>query len=580
MFHLDNNSGISSMPAPAAAQNAATRWFTEGAGTGVPSWPGQDWFNIVQAELLNVLVDAGIVPEKAKFNQLSLAIKALVGSNAFLKVNLLNEIKTAGAAAQATAQVNMGLKSAATREVVTSTTDTTAGRVPVVGWMGLGGAEISIPDGTNIHKFFATAKSGNYGGGGNLPGSVTTGWKSFRWQQHGGDNKYGILFETGSNTRLIIHYYSNPNGDMAAPEKADYWNTVELIPGTGGTMTGQLTVSGIGHGSFAAQRDAGAPVYQVIDSASPSEYWPLIKQKYKQKNSAWSVGTLINEDSLRVYYSAPASADDKSWAFKPDGTFTPANWANFDARYQAKGNITPAGVPLPWPSDTPPSGYALMQGQTFDKSVYPQLAVAYPSGVIPDMRGWMIKGKPASGRAVLSQEQDGIKSHNHTASATNTDLGTKTTSSFDYGNKTAANTDLGTKTVSTFDYGTKTSSSAGAHVHQTSHLVDNKNTPIYGRTSIPVNEGIFVTTAGWTAVGNAGYYKLPTQNTGAHTHTVGIGAHNHTVAMGAHGHTVPIGAHTHTIAMGAHGHTISVAAAGNAENTVKNIAFNYIVRLA
>ncbi|WP_416053730.1 hypothetical protein, partial [Escherichia coli] len=33
-------------------------------------------------------------------------------------------------------------------------------------------------------------------------------------------------------------------------------------------------------------------------------------------------------------------------------------------------------------------------------------------GVIPDMRGWTIKGKPASGRAVLSQEQDGIKSHN------------------------------------------------------------------------------------------------------------------------------------------------------------------------
>ena len=56
------------------------------------------------------------------------------------------------------------------------------------------------------------------------------------------------------------------------------------------------------------------------------------------------------------------------------------------------------------------------------------------------MRGWTIKGKPASGRAVLSQEQDGIKSHTHSASASSTDLGTKTTSSFDYG----------TKTVSTF----------------------------------------------------------------------------------------------------------------------------------
>lgn len=76
-----------------------------------------------------------------------------------------------------------------------------------------------------------------------------------------------------------------------------------------------------------------------------------------------------------------------------------------------------------------------MQGQTFDKAAYPKLAIAYPSGVIPDMRGWTIKGKPASGRAVLSQEQDGIKSHTHSASASSTDLGTKTTSSFDYGTK-------------------------------------------------------------------------------------------------------------------------------------------------
>ncbi|HFO2652879.1 TPA: phage tail protein, partial [Escherichia coli] len=98
--------------------------------------------------------------------------------------------------------------------------------------------------------------------------------------------------------------------------------------------------------------------------------------------------------------------------------------------------LLPAGVPLPWPSDTPPAGYAIMVGQTFDKARYPLLAKAYPDGRIPDMRGWTIKGKPASGRAVLSQEQDGIKSHTHGGSVSNTDLGTKTTSSFNYGTKT------------------------------------------------------------------------------------------------------------------------------------------------
>ena len=63
------------------------------------------------------------------------------------------------------------------------------------------------------------------------------------------------------------------------------------------------------------------------------------------------------------------------------------------------------------------------------------------------------------------------------------------------------------------------------------------------------------------------------------------GNHSHSLSgtaasAGAHAHTVGIGAHTHSVAIGSHGHTITVNAAGNAENTVKNIAFNYIVRLA
>ncbi|EHO2033817.1 tail fiber protein [Escherichia coli] len=206
----------------------------------------------------------------------------------------------------------------------------------------------------------------------------------------------------------------------------------------------------------------------------------------------------------------------------------------------------PVGAPIPWPSDTVPSGYALMQGQTFDKSAYPKLAAAYPSGVIPDMRGWTIKGKPASGRAVLSQEQDGIKSHTHSASVSSTDLGTKTTSSFDYG----------TKTTSLFDYGTKTTSNAGSHTH-----------------SIPTSDGA---KQGGKIPLTSG--RLATQYTSATTGS--SGSHSHTVGIGSHQHTVGIGAHTHSVAIGSHGHTITVNAAGNAENTVKNIAFNYIVRLA
>ncbi|MFY2187966.1 prophage tail fiber N-terminal domain-containing protein, partial [Escherichia coli] len=100
-----------------------------------------------------------------------------------------------------------------------------------------------------------------------------------------------------------------------------------------------------------------------------------------------------------------------------DGYGFEEDWAEVYTSKNLPPESYPVGAPIPWPSDTVPSGYALMQGQAFDKSAYPKLAAAYPSGVIPDMRGWTIKGKPASGRAVLSQEQDGIKSHTHSASA-------------------------------------------------------------------------------------------------------------------------------------------------------------------
>ncbi|EEV2426357.1 phage tail protein, partial [Escherichia coli] len=205
-----------------------------------------------------------------------------------------------------------------------------------------------------------------------------------------------------------------------------------------------------------------------------------------------------------------------------DGYGFEEDWAEVYTSKNLPQESYPVGAPIPWPSDTVPSGYALMQGQTFDKSAYPKLAAAYPSGVIPDMRGWTIKGKPGSGRAVLSQEQDGIKSHTHSASASSTDLGTKTTSSFDYG----------TKTTSSFDYGTKTTNSAGNHSH---------NIPV-GHTG--AGNGV---SAGFNAALGTG----TTSSAGGHAHNVYIGAHNHTIGIGAHAHSVIIGPHGHTITVNA-----------------------------
>lgn len=250
----------------------------------------------------------------------------------------------------------------------------------------------------------------------------------------------------------------------------------------------------------------------------------------------------------------------------------------------------PVGAPIPWPSDSVPAGFALMEGQTFDKSAYPKLAAAYPTGTIPDMRGQTIKGKP-SGRDVLSTEADGVKSHSHSASASSTDLGTKTTSSFDYGSKT----------TSSFDYGTKTSNTTGNHNHTVSGNTSSAGAHQHARSGPQVQGGIptSVFYDGYNSAGPNGNAKFTatvsgatassnmakTSSDGAHTHswsgtTSATGNHAHTVGIGAHTHTVGIGAHSHTVAIGSHGHTITVNATGNTENTVKNVAFNYIVRLA
>ncbi|QLZ60596.1 phage tail protein [Citrobacter freundii] len=253
------------------------------------------------------------------------------------------------------------------------------------------------------------------------------------------------------------------------------------------------------------------------------------------ENNAGSLMVLKGAGITQVYrvYSSSRSYSRSKYSTQPWTTWTP-------------DDAFPVGAPIPWPSDTVPPAHALMQGQPFDKSVYPLLAVAYPSGVIPDMRGQTIKGRP-DGRAVLSQELDGIKSHDHGATVASTDLGNRDTTGFDYGNKS----------VSAFDYGTKSTNSGGEHAHSLDVYFLNTS-----QQAAKVGAG-----GQWAGgVGTQGTYAG-----GAHAHSVGIGAHDHIVGIGAHAHSVYIGAHSHGV---------TVSPSGHAENTVKNTAFNYLVRLA
>ncbi|EBC2122404.1 tail fiber protein [Salmonella enterica] len=400
------------MPALSPAQSNTPTWFTEGDKNKGISWIGQDWLNILQAELLNILSEAGIKPDKGKLNQLTLSIKAIITKNAFIQTNNLKEIFDAGIAAQAAARSHLGLGKLATKD---SLGPTDVGALPVNG----------------------TAVAANrLASRGALPALTGT--------------------TRGSDGGLIMGEVYN-NG-----YPTQYGNILRLT----GTGDGEILIG-------------------------------------------WS-GT--NGASAPAYIRSHRDTADAEWS----------EWAMLYTSLNPPPDSYPVGAPIPWPSDTIPAGYALMQGQSFDKSAYPLLALAYPSGIIPDLRRLVIKGA-GNGRSVLSYEADGNKSHSHTARAQDTDLGTKSTSSF--------------------DYGTKSSGSGGGHVHEFGSYVNS-----YWGDS---NHTSFLTGGGaWT------------KEAGIHAHTTWIGPHGHTVYIGPHGHLV------------------IVDPDGNEEVTVKNIAFNYIVRLA
>ncbi|HAG4158958.1 TPA: tail fiber protein [Salmonella enterica] len=399
------------MPALSPAQSHTPTWFTEGDKNKGISWIGQDWLNILQAELLNILSEAGIKPDKGKLNQLTLSIKAIITKNAFIQTNNLKEIFDAGIAAQAAARSHLGLGKLATKD---SLGPTDVGALPASG----------------------TAVAANrLASRGALPALTGT--------------------TRGSDSGLIMGEVYN-NG-----YPTEYGNVLRLT----GTGDGEILIG------WSGTNGAPAPAY--------------IRSHRDTADAEWS------------------------------------EWAMLYTSLNPPPDSYPVGAPVPWPSDTIPAGYALMQGQSFDKSAYPLLALAYPSGIIPDLRRLVIKGA-GNGRSALSYEADGNKRHTHTGRAQDTDLGTKSTSSF--------------------DYGTKSSSSGGGHVHEFGSYVNS-----YWGDS---NHTSFLTGGGaWT------------KEAGIHAHTTWIGPHGHTMYIGPHGHLV------------------IVDPDGNEEVTVKNIAFNYIVRL-
>ncbi|EFH0331503.1 phage tail protein [Escherichia coli] len=83
-----------------------------------------------------------------------------------------------------------------------------------------------------------------------------------------------------------------------------------------------------------------------------------------------------------------------------------------------EGSALPVGVPVPWPSATPPTGWLKCNGAAFSSEMYPKLAKAYPTNKLPDLRGEFIRGWDDgrgvdAGRALLNWQPHTIFDHAH-----------------------------------------------------------------------------------------------------------------------------------------------------------------------
>ncbi|HFP2095428.1 TPA: hypothetical protein ACHGZ3_001395 [Escherichia coli] len=186
MYHVDNSTGVPVMPQPSPVTSETELFFTEGGNGVPPTFPGPDWFNIIQSELINILRAAGLEPDKMDNTQILAALKKL-----FLRrSNPFGDIKADGAAAIATALSNLGLKTAAQRDVGTG-----ANQIPDMSAWASGPGWRRTPDGF-IEQF----------GGINFPssgGAATSTLVAFP-----------IPFPTGNIDTLVVYDGGFGRGNM------------------------------------------------------------------------------------------------------------------------------------------------------------------------------------------------------------------------------------------------------------------------------------------------------------------------------------------------------------------------------
>ncbi|MCF7263773.1 phage tail protein [Escherichia coli] len=210
MFHVDNSTGVPVMPQPSPVTSETELFFTEGGNGVPPTYPGPDWFNVIQSELLNILKAAGIDPDKMDNTQILVALKKLFLSRS----NPFGDIKADGAAAIAAALTNLGLGEGSALPVGVPVPWPSA--TPPTGWLKCNGAPFSAEEYPELAKVYPTNKLPD------LRGEFIRGWDDGR----GMDTGRAILSAQGDAIRNIYGEFKTVN-----TENYSIWESVDSFKG-------------------------------------------------------------------------------------------------------------------------------------------------------------------------------------------------------------------------------------------------------------------------------------------------------------------------------------------------------------
>ncbi|MEJ9456311.1 phage tail protein, partial [Escherichia coli] len=152
------------------------------------------------------------------------------------------------------------------------------------------------------------------------------------------------------------------------------------------TKTAQKDKFGAGKNGFTrGNPQAGTPATDLDD-----DYFDMLQEELCSvvEASGASLEKARHDQLLTALRALLLSRKNPFGDIKSDGTVKTA----LENLGLGEGSALPVGVPVPWPSATPPTGWLKCNGAAFSAEEYPELAKVYPTNKLPDLRGEFIRG--------------------------------------------------------------------------------------------------------------------------------------------------------------------------------------------